>query len=144
MKKVLRARMTKITEGESSRLGATADLADAASVTDARERLGSLETEYAKVLRQVERLKGKTGPKAKWELADAITQFLRKTRTHGIELEAHLKTLTRDTGISRTEMKYLMKFRKTYSLQELDDNVQWSVYRSNLYREPFGKGTRTS
>jgi hypothetical protein len=144
LKRALRARMTKITEGEASKLGATADLADIAAVSDAREKLGTLEDEYAKLLSEVKSLKGKTNPRSKWELADAIARFLGRTKVKGIELEAHLKTLTRDTGISRTEMKYLTKFRKTYALREVDDDVLWSTYRTNLYRQPYGKGPPSS
>ena len=142
MKRTLRARMTKITEGMESRLGATTDLTDAMTVGDARERLKTLEQDYAEMLTQVDRFKGTISPRAKWELANAIFQFLKKTKARGIELEAHLKTITRDTGISRTEMKYLNKFRRTYSLRELDDSVEWSVYRANLYRKPIGKEGR--
>ena len=143
MKRALRARMSKITEGNSSTLGATADLADVATVSDARERLRALEDEYVELLTQVRLLKGRTDPMSKWKLADAIARFLEQTKIRGIELEAHLKTLTRDTGISRTEMKYLMRFRKTYALRELDDTVSWSTYRTNLYSHPYRKGTQS-
>ena len=140
MKKTLQARMSKISEGDSSRIGATVDLGEAVSVPDTRERLSMLEHEYGTMLKDVQKLKTKSDVISKWKLADRMFRFLNTTRKNDINLESHLKTLTRDTGISRTELKYLIRFRKTYELKELDDNVGWSVYRSRLYsKAPFGK-----
>ncbi len=141
MKKILQARLTKITEGDSSRIGATIDLGMATAVPDTRERLSKLENEYELTLEHIDQLRRlPPNPISKWRLADELYRFLQKVRNWNIDLESHLKTLCRDTGISRTELKYLMRFRKTYTLRELDGNIQWSTYRSQLYSsKPYGK-----
>jgi len=141
MKKSLHVRIAKMHDGGSERIGATADLSELANVNDAPEKMTTLERDYKEMLVRVKNLRGNIDPFAKWKLADAIFSFLRKAEQSGLTVESHLKVLCRDTSISRTELKYLLKFRRTYRLDELDKKVSWSTYRSMLYaKTPYGKG----
>lgn len=140
----LHIRIAELHDGESSRLGATADLSELANVSNAPEKMTRLETDYKAMLEKIRilRKKSKTDVLSKWRLADVIFSFLERVRRSDLMIESHLKVVCRDTSISRTEMKYLLRFRRTYALVELDKNVSWSTYRSMLYKKiPYGKDT---
>lgn len=141
-KRSLHVRIAELQDGEKTRLGATADLSELASVNNAPEKMTTLETDYKAMLDKIRILRNKSETDAisKWKLADTIFSFLEKVRRSDLKIESHLKVLCRDTSISRTEMKYLLRFRRTYALVELDKKVLWSTYRSMLYnRVPYGK-----
>jgi len=141
-KKSLHVRMARINDGNSSRIGATADLSELASVVHAPEKMTTLEHEYKAMIEKIEKIRARSNTDviSKWKLADIIYSFLLDADRVGVTIESHLKVMCRDTSMSRTEMKYLLKFRKTYTLKELDEKASWSTYRSNLYKKiPYGK-----
>jgi hypothetical protein len=137
LKEKVQARLAKFVEGGSSRIGATVDLNTAATIPDVRERLSKLENDYRRMLEHVHQLTQQPPkPKSKWKLADKIYTFLQELRKLDVNLESYLKTLSRDTEISYSELQFLLRFRKLYSFEELDDNRKWSTYRSQLYGKP--------
>ena len=137
-KNALQVRLARISEEDSKRIGATIDLAEAMTAKDIRQRLSSLEKNYAKMLARILELRRlPQNSITKWKIADQITFFLNATESSGIDLESHLKVLTRDTGLSRTVLKYLVKFRSSYSFEELDASIPWSWAPSTMQPRIF-------
>ena len=71
----------------------------------------------------------------RWLISRVIFIFFEKSLKRDIYLKQRLKGLVRDTGFSRTEIKYLLKFYRFFpEKQMLDEEISWGLYRALLDR----------
>lgn len=131
--------ITKITNPDgSSRTGAITYLEEVMSTPDIKNRLLTIEKEYAllvqRCLRTLKRIRtpeGRSDAQLRWKLADAIFIFLNSNANKiGVIFVNYKNALSADLGVSKSELSYLLKFRSKYaSLSELNDRINWSKYR---------------
>jgi hypothetical protein len=122
----------------TSRLGAIAFLEGVLSTPDIKDRLSTFEKEYFLLLKQCEDIlsqtktsKGRPNATLRWMLAEKINTFLVSNANKlGVILVNYVDALTRDLGISKSELRYIFRFYSKYkNANELDDRINWSKYR---------------
>jgi hypothetical protein len=68
-----------------------------------------------------------------WKLADEIYSFDKKIEKDGYTFANVYEALSRDLGVSRSRLNYLMKFRTHYpSLTRVSKKINWSKYQEIL------------
>ncbi|MCK4474993.1 hypothetical protein KAU30_04030 [Candidatus Bathyarchaeota archaeon] len=129
----------KITNPDgTSRTGAVTYLEDVLSTPDVKDRLLTIEKEYMllvqrclQILKQIRTPEGRPDARLRWELANTIYSFLNlNAKKIGVVLVDYKNALCEDLGISRSELHYVLRFRRIYmDLNELDAKINWSKYR---------------
>jgi len=132
----------KITNPDgTSKLGAITYLEEVLSTPDIKKRLSTMEKEYESFIKQCKEIltriqtpQGRSDAKLRWKLADKIYSFLNSdTKNIGVVLVNYIDTLCRDLGVSKSDLRYTIKFRHKYrTLEELDSRINWSKYRELL------------
>jgi len=66
----------------------------------------------------------------KWYLSDIIYNFLKEVEEEGFILVNLAKSLSRDLGVSVSQINYLIEFRISYPKVEMIDNkISWDKYK---------------
>jgi hypothetical protein len=126
-------------DGQQERLGAVIDIADLSP--GVRETITRIEADYLTLISRIkgirDRLKASKRPILnRWFISKLLTDFFSNLRNKNVVLASRLITLARDTGFSRTEVHYLIKFYQMFPNRNLiKDNIPWSVYRALLDKE---------
>lgn len=69
----------------------------------------------------------------KWKLADTIYRFLKSIEKDGFVLANITEALSRDLGISRRQINYLIEFRTTYpTIDSIHEKISWDKYKELL------------
>ena len=77
--------------------------------------------------------KNRGDPILKWDLANHIYNFLKNLEKEGFVLANLTEALSRDLGISRRQINYLIEFRETYpKLNLIRKEISWDKYKELL------------
>lgn len=69
----------------------------------------------------------------KWRLADGIYKFIKSIEEQGFVLTNLTEALSRDLGISRRQINYLIEFRVTYpNITFVKKEISWDKYKELL------------
>jgi hypothetical protein len=120
------------------RVGAVASMVDALTLPDLEEKARIVEQEYrdliarcAKNLEIIKRSKGDAKPR--WQIGNDILDFQNLTAGKGAQVCNVIEALSRDLGISRSQLSYIVRFREMYSVErDLSPHINWSKYRELL------------
>lgn len=131
--------MRRITDPDGTqRLGAVVDLDNVLSTPDIRKRLSSIEKSYESLLHQCNMLlaqiktpQGKSNARLRWELANTVSLFLSAVSSQlGLVLGNYKEALSRDLGVSSSELRYILAFYGSHrSITDVDSRINWSKYR---------------
>lgn len=129
----------KITDpAGSSRVGAVTYLSEVLSTPDVQRRLKNIENQYSillktcnELLRQMKSSQGRADATLRWKIADNINNFLKSSpKISGAVVANLVEALSRDLGVSETQLHYLQRFHRSYpNLTDLDPKINWSKYR---------------
>lgn len=128
----------KFEENGKNRLGAVFDLVDFSPTI--KDNLSIIEKDYSKMIEEVKQIEFDNRYKKRmayrrWLISRVIFMFFEKSLKRDFYLKRRLEGLVRDTGFSRTEIKYLLKFYRFFpEKQMVDEEIPWSVYRALLDR----------
>ena len=77
--------------------------------------------------------KNRGNSKLKWQLADIIYKFLKSLEKKGFVLANLTEALSRDLGISKRQINYLIEFRVTYpDIKSIKKEISWDKYKELL------------
>lgn len=129
----------KITDPSgSSRVGAITYLSEVLSTPDVQKRLKTIENQYAILLKTCSELlgqmkisQGRADARLRWKIVDNINSFLKSSpKISGVVVVNLVEALSRDLGVSETQLHYLQRFYRVYpNLTDLDPKINWSKYR---------------
>jgi post-segregation antitoxin (ccd killing protein) len=111
---------------------------DAIADTSQSKKLILIQDEYAKRISELQNLwltiekdrENKASSHCQWELADAINSLNTFVESQGYFLTNTAEALSRDVGISISQINYLKKFRERYpSIEQVSERINWSKYR---------------
>jgi hypothetical protein len=125
----------------TSHFRAIVSFQDAISNTSQSESLVQIQREYAKLVSSCQRLLEKIRSSRKfmadsqlqWKLSDEIYSFIKLIEKHGYVFANVSEALSRDIGMSKSQLGYLIKFRTYYpSIEQVFEEINWSKYREIL------------
>jgi hypothetical protein len=125
----------------ASHFRAIVSFQDAISNTSQSQSLIQIQREYAKLVASCKKLLAKirsarefmADSELQWKLADEIYSFIKFIETNGYIFSNVSEALSRDIGMSKSQLGYLIKFRTYYpSLQPMFRDINWSKYREIL------------
>ena len=128
--------LKRFESGERGRVGVVFDLNDLSP--GVREVASEIEKEYADVVYNLRRLRedvmtGKSTIINRWETSKKLDAFFASLGSKKVKVRSSLRALIRDSGFSRTELKYLMKFYRLLPERRwISGEVSWSVYKGVL------------
>ncbi len=110
------------------------------AITDASqsEKLIQIQDEYSrrieqlrKIWREVEKDRNSmANSRNQWKQADIIESLVRFVEDQGYFFTNIVEALSRDIGMSKSQLNYLRKFRKKYTtIDQVSDRINWSKYR---------------
>jgi uncharacterized protein (UPF0210 family) len=111
---------------------------DAIADTSQSKKLIQIQDEYGKFIAQMQNLwqtieknhKNRANSKNQWKLADIINSLVKFVESEGYFLTNAVEALSRDAGISKSQLNYLRKFRDRYpSINQVSEKINWSKYR---------------
>ena len=111
---------------------------DAIADTSQSEKLIRVQDEYSKLIRQLKESwkkveknrKSMSDSKNQWKFSDMIYSLVTFVENQGYVLTNTVEALSRDVGMSKSQLNYLRKFRKRYpSIDLVSDRINWSKYR---------------
>jgi hypothetical protein len=111
---------------------------DAIADTSQSKRLIQIQDEYAKRISQLKNIwqtieqtrENKANSQYQWKLADVINSLSTFVEGEGYFLTNSTDALSRDVGISKSQINYLRKFRERYtSIDQVSEKINWSKYR---------------
>ena len=111
---------------------------DALADTSQSKRLIQIQDEYANRISQIQNLwrsieknqENKASSHYQWKLADMINSLSEFVESEGYFLTNAAEALSRDVGISKSQLNYLRKFRERYpSIDQVSEKINWSKYR---------------
>lgn len=111
---------------------------DAMADTSQGKRLIQIQDEYAECISQLQSLwriieknhENKANARYQWKLADMINSLSLSIESEGYFLTNGAEALSRDVGISKSQLNYLRKFRERYpSIDQVSEKINWSKYR---------------
>jgi len=111
---------------------------DAIAHTSQSQKLIQIQNEYTKLVDDYQRLlkeirgnrKFMADSKLQWKLADEIYSFIKWIENDGYIFANVSEALSRDVGMSKSQLNYLIKFRIYYpSIDKLSEEINWSKYR---------------
>lgn len=116
------------------RVGAVASMADALVIPNLKERIQTVEQKYQglvlrclAILNDSKRLRASARPR--WKIGNEVVSF-QKSKKEGIYVCNIVEALSRDIGISKTQLNYILRFRRAYPKEEeLNSRINWSKYR---------------
>lgn len=113
-------------------------LQDAISDSTQSKKLIQVQDEYTKYvtcsrelwLKVESNRKNMANSRSQWELADFFFSFVNYAEKEGYVVTNIAEAITRDVGISNSQLNYLRKFRTRYpSVENISDQINWSKYR---------------
>jgi hypothetical protein len=125
----------------TSRFKAIVSLQDAITHSSQSQKLIQIQDEYSKSVdswqRMLEQIRSSRRNEAdsqfQWKLADAIYSFVKWIENNNYVFANFSEALTRDVGMSRSQLNYLIKFRTYYpSIDRVHKEINWSKYREIL------------
>lgn len=125
----------------SSHFRAIVSFQDAIANTSQSQNLIEIQKEYAKLVsisqNLLERIRSSRKFMAdshlQWKLANEIYSFIKSTEKNGYVFANVSEALSRDIGMSRSQLSYLIKFRTYYpSVEQVFREINWSKYREIL------------
>ncbi len=125
----------------TSRFKAIVSLQDAITHSSHSQKLIQIQDEYSKsvdswrrMLEQIRSSRRNTADSQfQWKLADAIYSFVKWIENNNYIFANFSEALTRDVGMSRSQLNYLIKFRTYYSfIERVHKEINWSKYREIL------------
>jgi uncharacterized protein (UPF0210 family) len=111
---------------------------DAIADTSQSGKLIHMQDEYAKRVAQLQNIwkavekdrKNMANSKSQWRLADMINSLVKSVESEGYFLANTVEALSRDVGMSKSQLNYLRKFRERYpSIDQVSEKINWSKYR---------------
>ena len=111
---------------------------DAIADTSQSGKLIQIQDEYAKRIAQLQNLwqtieknrENMANSQNQWKLADMINSLIEFVVSEGYFLTNAVEALSRDVGMSKSQLNYLRKFRKRYlSIDQVSEKINWSKYR---------------
>jgi len=124
-------------DGTSS-FKAIISLQDAIANTSRSQKLVQIQNEYGRFIDSCQSLlkgiwsahRNKADSQLQWELADKIYSFIKRIENDGYVFANVSDALSRDVGMSKSQLNYLLKFRTYYpSLDQVSKEINWSKYR---------------
>jgi len=121
-----------------SRFKAIISFQDAVAHTSQSQKLIQIQNEYSKFVDGCQRLlkeirsnrKCMAYSKLQWKLADNIYSFIKRVENDGYIFANVSEALSRDVGMSKSQLNYLIKFRTHYpSIDQVSNEINWSKYR---------------
>jgi len=121
-----------------SRFKAIISFQDAVAHTSQSQKLIQIQNEYTKFVDSCQRLlkeirsnrKCMANSKLQWKLADNIYSFIKRVENDGYIFANVSEALSRDVGMSKSQLSYLIKFRTHYpSIDQVSNEINWSKYR---------------
>jgi hypothetical protein len=113
-------------------------LQDAIADTSQSKKLIHMQDEYAKRVSLLQTLwrtveknhENKSNSLNQWKLADAICSLNEFVENEGYFLANAVEAISRDVGLSKSQLNYLRKFRDRYpSIDQVSEKINWSKYR---------------
>lgn len=113
-------------------------LHDAISDSSQSKKLIQVQDEYTKCvtcsralwLKVESNRKNMANSRSQWKLADFFFSFVNYAENEGYIVTNINEAITRDVGISDSQLNYLRKFRLRYpSIDTVSDQINWSKYR---------------
>jgi hypothetical protein len=111
---------------------------DAIADTSQSGKLIQIQDEYVKLVAQLTKLwkaieqnrQNMANSRNQWKLADMINSLVKFVENEGYLLTNAVDALSRDVGMSKSQLNYLRKFRARYpSIDKVSDKINWSKYR---------------
>jgi hypothetical protein len=111
---------------------------DAIADTSQSGKLIQIQDEYVRRVAQMTNLwnaleknrQNMANSRNQWKLADMINSVVEFVEKEGYFLTNTVEALSRDVGMSKSQLNYLRKFRERYpSIDKVSDKINWSKYR---------------
>ena len=124
-----------------SRFKAIVSLQDAITHSSQSQKLIQIQDEYSKSVESWQRMleqirssrRNEANSNLQWKLADAIYSCVKRIENNNYVFANFSEALTRDVGMSRSQLNYLLKFRTYYpSIDRVHNEINWSKYREIL------------
>jgi len=121
-----------------SRFKAIVSFQDAIAHTSQSQKLIQIQTDYADLISECQRLQKEIRGNRKhmadshlqWKLADSIYLFVKKIENDGFVFANFSEAFSRDVGMSKSQLNYLVKFRTYYrAIDHVSAGINWSKYR---------------
>jgi len=121
-----------------SRFKAIISLQDAITHTSQSQNLIRIQNEYTNLVYNCQRLlkeiwasrKSKADSRLQWKLANEIYSFTKQIENDGYVFANVTEAFSRDVGMSKSQLNYLIKFRTRYpSIEQVSKEINWSKYR---------------
>lgn len=125
----------------SSRFKAIVSFQDAITHTSQSQKLIQIQNRYSKLVDGWQRMlkeirssrKNMANSQLQWKLADEIYSFVKWIENNNYVFANVSEALSRDVGMSRSQLSYLIKFRTYYpSIDRVSKEINWSKYREIL------------
>ena len=125
----------------TSHFRALVSFQDAIANTSQSQNLIQIQKEYAQLVsscqKSLERIWSSrqlmADSRLQWKLANEIYSFIKLTEKAGYVFANVSEALSRDIGMSKSQLGYLIKFRTYYpSLKQVFKEINWSKYREIL------------
>jgi len=122
----------------SSSFKAIISFQNAIAYSSQSQKLIRIQNEYAKLVTICQRLlkeirsnhKSMANSHLQWKLADKIYSFIKRIENDGYVFANISEALSRDVGISKSQLNYLLKFRTYYPfIDQVSPEINWSKYR---------------
>jgi len=122
----------------SSSFKAIISFQDAIAYSSQSQKLIHIQNEYTKLVTICQRLlkeirsnhKYMANSHLQWKLADEIYSFIKRIEKDGYVFANVSEALSRDVGISKSQLNYLLKFRTHYPyINQVSEEINWSKYR---------------
>lgn len=113
---------------------AIADTSQSSKLIQIQKGYTALVTIGQKLLKEIRRnKKSMADSQLQWSLADEIYSFVKRIENDGYVFANVSEALTRDMGLSTSQLNYLIKFRTYYpTLDQVHREINWSKYREIL------------
>jgi hypothetical protein len=122
----------------ASRFKAIISFQDAITHTSKSQKLIQIQNGYTRLVDGWQKLlkeiwasrKNKADSQLQWKLADEIYSFIKGIENDGYIFANVSEALSRDVGLSKSQLNYLIKFRTYYpSIDQVSKEINWSKYR---------------
>jgi len=125
----------------ASRFKAIISFQDAIAQASQSQKLVQIQSEYTRLTDDCQSLlkeirserKCMADSRLQWKLADKIYSFIKWVENDGYIFANISEALSRDVGISKSQLNYLIKFRTHYpTIDQVNKEINWSKYREIL------------
>jgi hypothetical protein len=122
----------------ASRFKAIISFENAISHTSQSQNLIRIQNDYSKLVNRCQKLlkeiksnhKHMADSYLQWRVANEIYSFVKRIENEGFVFANLSEALSRDVGISKSQLNYLIKFRTYYpTVNQVSKEINWSKYR---------------